>query len=178
MSGFCDGGRTPRVRALVCYRPVGNGAWFQITGKASGNVLDFSGGGTDGDSANGRPLITYPATGGLNESFVMKVRADGSYEADFSGNRNMCLDATGGSAAAGVKLEQWGCNGGGNQHWLFKPAGGGYYTIASDQNPGLVATVGSSTDGSGNPVVELQPGSGAANQLWKLNELGIVYLHG
>jgi hypothetical protein len=157
---------------------IDDGGWFQLTSKANGNVWDFSGGGTDGDSTSGRPLITYPIDGGLNQSFVAEIKSDGSYEVDFSGNRNMCLDATGGQAAAGVKLEQWGCNGGGNQHWFFKPEGGGYYAVASAQNQNLVATIGGSTDGSGNPVIELQPYTGAANQLWQLNELGIVYLHG
>jgi hypothetical protein len=90
----------------------------------------------------------------------------------------MCLDATGGTAAAGVKLEQWGCNGGGNQRWFFQPKGGGYYAVASAQNQNLVATIGASTDGAGNPVIELQAYTGAANQLWKLSQLGIVYLHG
>jgi len=158
--------------------PVDDGGWFQLTSKSNGNVWDFSGGGTDGDSTNGRPLITYPIDGGLNQSFVTEIKSDGSYEVDFSGNRNMCLDATGGQAAAGVKLEQWGCNGNANQHWFFQAKGGGYYAVASAQNQNLVATIGSSTDGSGNPVIELQPYTGAANQLWKLNELGIVYLHG
>ena len=170
------------IRPLTPGQPwtdtVDDGGWFQLTGKASGAVWDFSGGGTDGDSTNGRPLITYPATGGLNQSFVMEIKAGGSYEVDFSGNRNMCLDATGGTAAAGVKLEQWGCNGGGNQRWFFQPRGDGYYTVASAQNQNLVATIGTSTDGGGDPVVELQPYTGAANQLWKLTELGIVYLHG
>jgi hypothetical protein len=168
----------PLTAGAAWLDPVDDGGWFQITGKASGNVMDFSGGGADGDSANGRPLITYTPTGGLNQSFVTEIKPDGSYEVDFSGNRNMCLDATGGRAAAGIKLEQWGCNGGGNQHWFFQPKGGGYYAIASAQNTSLVATVGSGTDGGGNPVVELQPYSGAAGQLWKLSELGIVYLHG
>ncbi|GAA1952321.1 RICIN domain-containing protein [Catenulispora subtropica] len=170
------------IRPLAPGQPwmdqVDDGGWFQLTSKANGNVLDFSGGGTDGDSTNGRPLITYPVTGGLNQSFVMEIKSGGSYEVDFSGNRNMCLDATGGTAAAGVKLEQWGCNGGGNQRWFFQPEGGGYYAIAASQNQSLVATIGSGTDGAGNPVVELRPYTGAANQLWKLNQLGIVYLHG
>jgi hypothetical protein len=170
------------IRSLSPGQPwrdtVDDGGWFQLTSKANGNVWDFSGGGTDGDSTNGRPLIAYGLTGGLNQSFVTEIKPDGSYEVDFSGNRNMCLDATGGQAAAGVKLEQWGCNGNANQHWFFQPEGGGYYAVASAQNQNLVATVGTSTDGSGNPVIELQPYSGAAGQLWQLNQLGIVYLHG
>ncbi|WP_323747087.1 RICIN domain-containing protein [Catenulispora pinisilvae] len=170
------------IRPLTPGQPwmdqVDDGGWFQLTSKATGKVWDFSGGGTDSDSTNGRPLITYSTTGGLNQSFVTEIKSDGSYEVDYSGNRDMCLDATGGTAAAGVKLEQWACTGNANQHWFFKPEGGGYYAVASAQNQNLVATIGGSTDGSGNPEIELQPYTGAADQLWQLNELGIVYLHG
>ncbi|MDH6145454.1 hypothetical protein P3T35_007509 [Kitasatospora sp. GP30] len=157
---------------------VDDGGQFQLTSAVDGKVMDFSGGGTDGDSTNGRPLVTYPADGGLNQAFVTEARSGGAYEVDFSGNRGMCLDAKGGTAAAGVELEQWSCNGGANQRWLFQPTGNGWYTVASAQNSGLVATIGSSTDSAGNPVIELQPNTGAANQLWRLNETGIVYLHG
>jgi hypothetical protein len=155
-----------------------DGAWFQLTNHATGQVLDFSGGGDYGDSTNGRPAITYPADGGLNQSFVFEAKPGGSYELDFSGNRDMCLDATGASTAAGTPLEQWGCNGGGNQHWVLEPAGNGLYKVADSQNTGMVATLGSSalTDSSGNPVTELQPDTGATGQLWQLTLLGIVYL--
>jgi hypothetical protein len=53
--------------------------------------------------------------------------------------------------------------------------------VSSAQNRNLVATVatvGGSTDGSGNPVIESQPHAGAAGRLWQLSRLGIVYLHG
>ncbi|WP_232248402.1 RICIN domain-containing protein [Streptacidiphilus rugosus] len=156
-----------------------DGAWYQLTNKANGQVLDFSGGGSYGDSTNGRPAITYPAAGGLNESFVFEVKSGGSYELDFSGNRDMCLDATGASTAAGTTLEQWGCNGGGNQHWVFKPAGYGTYEIADSQNTGMVLTLGTgATDSAGNHITVLQPDTGAAGQQWQLTKLGIVYLHG
>ena len=155
-----------------------DGAWFQLTNHATGQVLDFSGGGTYGDSTNGRPAITYPADGGLNQSFVFEAKSDGSYELDFSGNRDMCLDATGASTAAGTPLEQWGCNGNGNQHWMLESAGNGLYKVADSQNTDMVATLGTSglTDSSGNPVTVLQPDTGASGQLWQLTLLGIVYL--
>jgi hypothetical protein len=50
--------------------------------------------------------------------------------------------------------------------------------VASALNQNLVATIGASTDGYGNPQIELQPYSGAASQLWQLSQLGIVHLHG
>ncbi|MEY9843490.1 RICIN domain-containing protein [Streptacidiphilus sp. MAP5-3] len=155
-----------------------DGSWFQLANKASGNVLDFSGGGSYGDATNGRPAITYGADGGLNQSFVFEIKSGGSYELDFSGNRNMCLDATGGSTAAGTQLEQWGCTGNANQHWVFEAAGNGYYKIADSAATNMVLTLGTSAavDSSGNPITTLQSDTGADTQLWQLDKLGIVYL--
>ncbi|MEY9964367.1 hypothetical protein ABIA33_002409 [Streptacidiphilus sp. MAP12-16] len=157
-----------------------DGAWYQLTNHATGQVLDISGGGSYGDSTNGRPAITYTADGGLNQSFVFEAKSGGSYELDFSGNRGMCLDATGASTAAGTRIEQWGCNGQGNQHWVLEPAGNGLYKVADSQSTGMVVTLGTSaaTDSAGNPVTELQSDTGADGQLWQLTKLGIVYLHG
>ncbi|MDH6111132.1 hypothetical protein P3T36_007774 [Kitasatospora sp. MAP12-15] len=155
-----------------------DGAWYQLTNASNGKVLDLSGGGTYGDSTNGRTAISYPATGGLNQSFVLEAKTGGSYEMDFSGNRNMCLDATGGSTAPGTVLEQWACNGGGNQHWVIEPAGNGQYKLADSQDTSKVATVSASVDGQGNPIVQLAADTGASSQLWQLTKLGIVYLHG
>ncbi|MER8185560.1 RICIN domain-containing protein [Kitasatospora sp. NPDC094015] len=155
-----------------------DGSWYQLTNAATGKVLDLAGGGTYGDSTNGRAAIVYPATGGLNQSFVFEIKADGSYELDFSGNRDMCLDATGASTTPGTRLEQWRCNGGGNQHWVLAPAGDGTYKIADSQDRGKVATASADLDGQGNPLVELAADSGAAAQHWRLEKLGIVYLHG
>lgn len=155
-----------------------DGAWYQLTNASNGKVLDLSGGGTYGDSTNGRTAISYPATGGLNQSFVLEAKPGGSYEMDFSGNRAMCLDAAGGSTATGTALEQWTCNGGGNQHWVIEPAGNGQYKLADSQNTAQVATVGAAVDGQGDPVVQLAADTGASGQLWQLTKLGIVYLHG
>ncbi|WP_042374846.1 RICIN domain-containing protein [Streptacidiphilus neutrinimicus] len=157
-----------------------DGAWYQLTNKASGQVLDFSGGGSYGDSTNGRPAITYGVDGGLNQSFVFEIKSGGSYELDFSGNRNMCLDANGASTAAGTHLQQWGCNGGANQRWVMEPAGNGYYKIADSAATNMVITLGTSaaTDSSGNPVTTLQSDTGSDAQQWQLTKLGIVYLHG
>ncbi|MFI9269420.1 RICIN domain-containing protein [Kitasatospora sp. NPDC052896] len=168
------------IMPLTAGQPFGDGpqdgAWFQLTNAANGRVLDLSGGGTYGDSTNGRLAITYPADGGLNQSFVMEAKPGGGYLLAFSGNRGMCLDATGAATTTGTRLEQWACNGGGNQQWIVEPAGGGEYKLADSQAPGQVATLSGDVDGQGNPVVELAPDTGAAGQLWQLTKLGIVYL--
>ncbi|WP_371480935.1 RICIN domain-containing protein [Kitasatospora sp. NBC_00315] len=173
---------TTSIEPLTPGRPFDDkpedGSWYQLTNVADGKVLDLAGGGTYGDSTNGRPAIAYTATGGLNQSFVLEAKAGNSYELDFSGNRDMCLDATGASTAPGTRLEQWRCNGGGNQHWVFVPAGNGRYELADSQDTGKVATVGGVPDAQGNPPVALAADTGAPEQLWQLTELGIVYLHG
>lgn len=167
---------------LTAGQPFGDvpedGAWYQLTNAATGQVLDLSGGGTYGDSTDGRLAINYPADGGLNQSFVLEAKPGGSYQMDFSGNRSMCLDATGAVTTPGTQLEQWSCNGGGNQHWIFEPAGNGRYKLADSQNTGMIATVGADHDSQNNPIVELAADTGASAQLWQLTKLGIVYLHG
>ncbi|MFD9592322.1 RICIN domain-containing protein [Kitasatospora sp. NPDC059973] len=177
-----DQRNTTSIQPLTPGKPFGDGpedgAWYQLTSAADGKALDFSGGGTYGDSTNGRGALTYTPTGGLNQSFVLEAQQGGGYELDFSGNRNMCLDADAGSTAPGTRLQQWGCNGGGNQHWVFEPAGDGLYKLADSQDRTKVATAGGSRDAKGNTLVELAADTGAANQLWRLTKLGIVYLHG
>ncbi|MFJ1703311.1 RICIN domain-containing protein [Kitasatospora sp. NPDC088346] len=173
---------TTSITPLTPGRPFPDGpeggAWYQLTNAATGTVLDLAGGGTYGDSTNGRGAIVYPAAGSLNQSFVLEVKPDGSYELDFSGNRAMCLDASGGSTAPGTPLLQWRCHGGGNQHWVLKAVGDGTYTIATSQDRGKVATASTARDGQGNRLVQLAADSGAADQHWQLEKLGIVHLHG
>ncbi|MFE9426685.1 RICIN domain-containing protein [Kitasatospora sp. NPDC006697] len=170
------------VMPLTPGRPFGDvpedGAWYQLTNAATGQVLDLAGGGTYGDSTNGRAAITYPAGGSLNQSFVLEAKAGGAYELDFSGNRAMCLDATGAATTPGTRLEQWSCNGGANQHWLLTPSGSGSYTLADTQAPALAATASADRDAQGNPLVELAAATGAPAQQWQLTKLGITYLHG
>ncbi|MFJ6617065.1 RICIN domain-containing protein [Kitasatospora sp. NPDC091335] len=173
---------TTSIQPLSPGQPFGDvpedGSWYQLTNAAGGNALDLSGGGSYGDSTDGRPAITYPATGGLNQSFVLEAKAGGSYELDFSGNRDMCLDANAASTAPGTRIQQWRCTGGGNQHWVFKPAGNGRYRIADSQDQTKVLATGGTLDAKGNPYVELATDTGAPNQLWQLTKLGIVYVHG
>ncbi|MFK0193449.1 RICIN domain-containing protein [Kitasatospora sp. NPDC090308] len=181
---FCslDQQNTTSITPLTPGKPFPDtpedGAWYQLTNQSDGRALDLSGGGSYGDSTNGRTALTYPATGGLNQSFVFEAKAGGSYELDFSGNRDMCLDVAGASTAPGAKIEQWRCNGGGNQHWLLQPVGDGSYKLADSQDPTKLATATTQTDAQGNHLVQLAADNGSAAQHWQLTKLGIVYLHG
>ncbi|WP_405017943.1 RICIN domain-containing protein [Kitasatospora sp. NBC_00070] len=152
------------------------GSWYQLTNVATGQVLDFAGGGTYGDATNGRAAVGYRATGGLNQSFVLNSRPAGGFTVTFSGNREMCLDATGAATAPGTKLVQWACHGGDNQRWIFKPAAAGGYQLATALDQSKVMGLSAQQDGQGNRLVALAADSGAADQRWQLTKLGIAYL--
>ncbi|MFD5917531.1 RICIN domain-containing protein [Kitasatospora sp. NPDC058201] len=175
-----DQRNTTSIQPLTPGRPIADepedGAWYRLANAADGRALDLSGGGTYGDATNGRAAITYPATGGLNQSFVLEAGAGGSYELSFSGNRAMCLDADAGSTAPGTRIQQWRCHGGGNQRWFVKPAGDGLWKLADSQDQGKVVTATGRLDAGGNPLVQLAADTGAPTQLWQLTKLGIVHL--
>lgn len=61
---------------------------------------------------------------------------------------------------------------------MIEPAAGGRYKIADSQDTTKVATLSGDLDAQGNPIVELAADTGASTQLWQLDKLGIVYLHG
>ncbi|WP_328825884.1 RICIN domain-containing protein [Streptomyces sp. NBC_00252] len=78
---------------------------------------------------------------------------------------SLCLDVYGNSAAAGAAIDQWTCNGQGNQQFQFVPASGGYGELRA-QHSGLdVAVAGSSTAAGTPDIVQQAPGAAAAG-LW------------
>ncbi|MFJ9005651.1 RICIN domain-containing protein [Streptomyces canus] len=78
---------------------------------------------------------------------------------------NLCLDVYGNSAGAGAVIDQWTCNGQGNQQFRFIPAAGGYGELRA-QNSGLdVAVAGDSTAAGVPDIVQQTPGTAAA-ELW------------
>ncbi|GAA3045334.1 hypothetical protein GCM10020229_65740 [Kitasatospora albolonga] len=171
---------TTSIQPLTPGRPFPDkpeaGSWYQLTNLATGQVLDFAGGGTYGDSTNGRAAIGYKPTGGLNQSFVLNSRPAGGFSLTFSGNESMCLDAAGGSTAPGTRLLQWACHGGDNQRWLMRPAAAGGYELASPVDQSKVMALSTAKDAQGNRVVELASSTGAAEQRWQITKLGIAYL--
>ncbi|BFV58644.1 hypothetical protein KCMC57_up37480 [Kitasatospora sp. CMC57] len=179
---FCtlDPQNTTSIRPLTSGQPFPDkpeaGAWYQLTNVATGQVLDIAGGGTYGDSTNGRPVIGYGATGGLNQSFVLNSRSAGGFSLNVSGNESMCLDATGAATAPGTRLVQWACHSGDNQRWIFKSAAAGGYQLAAAMDQSEVMGLSAQLDGQGNRVVALAADTGAADQRWQLTKLGIAYL--
>lgn len=179
---FCtlDPQNSTSIRPLTPGQPFPDqpeaGSWYQLTNLGTGQVLDFAGGGSYGDSTNGRAAVGYRATGGLNQSFVLNSRSAGGLSLNFSGNESMCLDATGAATATGTRLVQWSCHSGDNQRWIFRPAAAGGYQLAAAMDQSKVMALSSDQDGQGNRLVTLAADTGAADQRWQITKLGIAYL--
>ncbi|MFE5369782.1 RICIN domain-containing protein [Streptomyces mirabilis] len=80
-------------------------------------------------------------------------------------NNNLCLDVYGNSGSAGAAIDQWTCNGQGNQQFRFVPASGGYGELRA-QNSGLDVAVADSATAAGTPDIVQQATGAAASSLW------------
>ncbi|EFL22191.1 putative ricin-type beta-trefoil lectin domain protein [Streptomyces himastatinicus ATCC 53653] len=78
---------------------------------------------------------------------------------------NLCMDVYGNSGSAGAAIDQWTCNGQGNQQFRFVPASGGYGELRA-QNSGLDVAVADSSTAAGVPDIVQQAPGAAANSLW------------
>ncbi|MFF4800823.1 RICIN domain-containing protein [Streptomyces sp. NPDC001351] len=118
--------------------------------------------------------ITVPFTfQGAHDAFAVQLTPGSSggggypdgYHQLVVANSNLCLDVYGNSGSAGAAIDQWGCNGQGNQQFQFVPASGGYGELRT-QSSGLdVAVAGTSTAAGTPDIVQQAPGT-AANGLW------------
>jgi hypothetical protein len=91
-----------------------------------------------------------------------------------AGHSEKCLDVAGGLAAQqdGAVVQQWDCNGQGNQHWTFVPAGDGYYNVIAAHS-GKCLDVTGGTAATANAVrVQQWSCNGGDNQRWRLVEPG------
>ncbi len=76
-------------------------------------------------------------------------------------NSGSCVDVPGYSTTSGAALDQWACNGGANQSFVFTEAADGAYTVRS-QSSGMCLQYGTT---KGAPVFQV-PCSGAEVQEW------------
>jgi hypothetical protein len=80
-------------------------------------------------------------------------------------NSGKCVDVYGDSTNRGANVQQYACNGGGNQRWEFIALGGGQFAIRN-VNSGMVLDVnGNSREDGGN--VQQYPWNGGGNQRWR-----------
>ncbi|WP_329257674.1 RICIN domain-containing protein [Streptomyces pseudovenezuelae] len=80
-------------------------------------------------------------------------------------SNSLCLDVYGNSGSAGAAIDQWTCNGQGNQQFEFVPVSGGYGQLRA-QNSGLVVGVSGGSTTAGTPNIVQQAADGAAGALW------------
>jgi hypothetical protein len=81
------------------------------------------------------------------------------------GNDALCLDVYGNVTTTGAAIDQWTCNGQGNQEFRFVPASGGYGELQAGNSGDDVAVAGSSTT-AGTPDIIQQVPNGNAASLW------------
>lgn len=83
------------------------------------------------------------------------------------------LDVADSSIADEGEVKQWSWNGGGNQKWEFKDAGGGYFRIVN-QNSGKCLDVAYASTADDANVVQYTCGSGT-NQQWQWTATGSYF---
>ncbi|MGW3096732.1 RICIN domain-containing protein [Streptomyces sp. NPDC001102] len=89
---------------------------------------------------------------------------DGYHQLVVTGS-GLCLDVYGDSGSAGAAIDQWTCNGQGNQRFGFVPASGGYGELRAQNSGQDVAVAASSTTAGVPDIVQQAPGT-APNALW------------
>jgi O-glycosyl hydrolase len=134
---------------------------YTIVSANSGDPLDASGAGT----ADGTPIIQWPATGGTNQQWTLTRTSDGYYTITGVGS-GKALDIPNVTTWPGAQLELWDATGGTNQQWLIAPFGNGTYTIEARSDGDRLDVGGAST--SSGAVIDQWPANGGTNQLWKL----------
>jgi len=110
--------------------------------------------------------------GGANQRWTFQPVSGNVFTVRSVGS-GLCLDVPGSSTAEGVQLDQWTCDGGANQEWVFDAAGN--YSSPSDTsfvlvslNTGMTAEVKGNSTASGAKVDQWQ-GNGGSNQTWAVS---------
>ncbi|MFE7897633.1 RICIN domain-containing protein [Streptomyces sp. NPDC057424] len=88
-----------------------------------------------------------------------------TYHTLIARHSSKCVDVTSQSLRAGAQLKQYDCNGGTNQKYWFKSAGGGYYQLMV-RNSSLCVQENATT------VTQENCSSSAASQQWSLTTTG------
>ncbi|WP_035796189.1 RICIN domain-containing protein [Kitasatospora mediocidica] len=134
---------------------------YRLVSANSSQLLDASAGGT----ADGTPVIQWPANGGANQQWHLASTGDGYYTVTGVPS-GKALDVPNLSAVPETPLDLWTANGGANQQWLVVPAGGGSYTLESRSDGELLDIDGASLT-MGAKAIQW-PADGGANQRWQL----------
>ncbi|MEV6718037.1 RICIN domain-containing protein [Lentzea sp. NPDC051208] len=121
------------------------------------------------DEASGTRVILWDCHGGANQQWeFVKEAGTGFFDSDRTGVFRIggkCLDAYGGSTAAGTPVILWDCHGGPNQRWTHYGLRG-LITLAGTGSSACLVRAGSGTPVNGTQLViaPCEPRSGA----WEL----------
>ena len=88
-------------------------------------------------------------------------------------NSGKLADVNGGSTSDGANVIQWPSNGGSNQKWEFRDAGGGYYNLVN-QKSGKCMDVNNASTATGTKIVQWTC-NGGTNQQWQWVAYGSYY---
>ncbi len=120
----------------------------------------------DGNACN-----AYFARGPLRGSRDATGITDGARYRLVSVMSSLCVDVTGGSAAAGTPIQQYACNDNAAQDWTFARNADGTFALRSQISGLCLAATG---DAAG-AAVQQQPCDGGAAQAWSVENVGRGY---
>ncbi|MFC1436371.1 RICIN domain-containing protein [Streptacidiphilus sp. N1-3] len=114
---------------------------------------------TDPTGASGSASFTWTINGSTGSGFPS------GYHTLVIAKNSLCLDVYGNTGNTGAVIDQWTCNGQGNQRFQFVPVSGGYGELQA-QNSGQDVTVANGSTAQGTPDIVQQPVNGSAAGLW------------
>ncbi|WP_019707960.1 RICIN domain-containing protein [Streptomyces xinghaiensis] len=135
-------------------------------------------GGTVNDSRYVWAPLSFPSATSMSMDYHPELVIDtdagtvtgrgGPFETLTARHSGRCADVTSQSLRAGALLKQYGCNGGGNQRFWFKDAGGGHVQLMARHSSLCLTETGS--------AVQQQTCSDAAEQQWQVQDAGGGYV--
>ncbi|HEY8936413.1 MAG TPA: RICIN domain-containing protein [Cyclobacteriaceae bacterium] len=143
--------------------PYNPSAYYKITNRNSGKVLDINGSST----ADGASAIQWTWSGGNNQQWQI-IESGGGYYRLINRNSGKVADVTGASKTNGAAIIQYTWGGGSNQLWQIIDNGSGYYRIIN-KNSGEALDVNGGSTTNGASIIQW-PWNGGNNQQWQITQ--------
>jgi len=141
-------------------------------------------GGTVNDSRYVWLPLSFPSSTSMTMEWYPQLTVDaaagtvtgsgGPYQTLAARHSSKCLDVPDQSLREGVAVVQYACNGGGNQRFWLRDAGGGQVQVTARHSSLCLGVRGAST-ADGAPVEQQSCGSGA-HQRWRVEDAGGGYV--
>lgn len=142
---------------------------YQVVGRGAQKCLGVSNGAT----GDGVPIEQRTCVASSADQRV-RLDASGSFQRAVFQHSGQCLDVPGNSAASGVLVQQWTCNGLPPQRFRLAQTGGAFLVV-HEGTAGCLDLPGFST-AEGARVQQWQCGAAQANQLFSLRRLEVTPL--